>query len=103
MGAAGKDRFSDLKSRTPSHPILVAAADLDFRRRLEELWSPSLVDSDAAALLGERLLASGRAASLAALGEELEQAFAALGSDASSFVDELRALARLFIQPLTAV
>jgi geranylgeranyl pyrophosphate synthase len=100
VGAAGKDRFSDLKSRTPSHPILLAAADLGFRRRLDELWNSDVVDADAAALLGERLLVSSRAASLAALEAELELAFAALGSSAPAFVEELRVLARVFIEPL---
>jgi octaprenyl-diphosphate synthase len=102
VGASGKDRFSDLTSRTPSHPILVAAADLDFRRRLETLWAPAVVDPAAAAALGASLLDEARGASLDALDVELEAAFASLGSGTSAFVDELRALSRVFIAPLTA-
>ncbi|MFM2154034.1 MAG: hypothetical protein RL199_2469, partial [Pseudomonadota bacterium] len=101
VGAAGKDRFNDLTSRTPSHAILVAAADLEFRRRLDALWSPAQVDPAAAASLGESLLTRARGTTLSALDAELEAAFASLGSGSSGFVEELRALSHVFIAPLT--
>jgi len=107
VGSAGKDRFSDLRSRTPSYPILhLARGDLDFRRRIDALWSaePGLEASWVEAL-GTRLASSdARAATLASLDTELSSAFDALGTGpgAEALATELRALAAAFVHPLIA-
>jgi octaprenyl-diphosphate synthase len=80
-GDAGKDRFSDLRQRQPSLPIVLAAgASPEFRRRLASTWSQDPIAPACVADLGQSILAEGHAAAAReALDAELEQAFCALG------------------------
>ena len=77
----GKDRFSDLKNRNPSLPLLRAAADdASLRRRIDAAWAWPSVSEAAARELGEAVLASSAPADCAAqLDIELKTAAASLG------------------------
>ncbi len=102
VGSTGKDRFSDLRSGTPSYPVLLAAADdADFASRVARLWDAPQIDEAEVAVLGQRLLATGmRERSLAVLDDELEAALASLGPSAGAFAEAFRALAAVFVRPL---
>lgn len=104
VGANGKDRFSDLRSATPSYPILLAArSNAALRRRIEASWALALPDEAEVASLGASMLSSGaREATLAELNRELERGLDALGPGAQSFSTQLRGLAEVFVQPLLA-
>jgi octaprenyl-diphosphate synthase len=55
----GKPRFADLKSRTPSLPMLLAMeADEGLRRRLRDAWGFGSVPDDRVKEIGESILAS---------------------------------------------
>jgi heptaprenyl diphosphate synthase len=102
-GSTGKDRFSDLRSGTPSYPVLLAAReDPAFGARVEALWHATTVDEAEVAQLGAHLLETGaKERSLAALDAELDAALRALGPAASEFSEQFRALAAVFVRPLT--
>ncbi len=80
-GAAGKDRFADVRSRTPSHPILVAAGkDARLRDRLARAWARGEPSREEAESLGCAVLATGAAGvTRARLAGELAAAEEALG------------------------
>ena len=102
VGSAGKDRFSDLRSGTPSYPVLLAAADdAGFAERVERLWQAPVADEADVQALGEMLLAAGaRERSLAKLDAELDAALASLGPGAAAFSEAFRSLAAVFVRPL---
>jgi geranylgeranyl pyrophosphate synthase len=104
VGANGKDRFSDLRSATPSYPILLAARqDPALARRIETAWKRGAPDEAEVSALGEVLLASGaREATLAELHRELDLGLEALGPGAQAFSSRLRSLAEVFVKPLLA-
>jgi octaprenyl-diphosphate synthase len=77
----GKPTYADLHSRTPSLPILLAAAQHpDLRRRINEAWSFPTVTTDRARELGTAVLCSGvLGAAVDRMNAEIEAAIDALG------------------------
>jgi heptaprenyl diphosphate synthase len=84
-GDPGKPPFADIRSRTPSLPLLLAArGDTGVRRQLKELWAFGSMPDERVREAGEAVLAS------AAMGEarselhrEIARALDALGAYAS--------------------
>ncbi len=82
-GEPGKDRYSDIRNRTPSLPIVTAvAASPIWREKLTRAWGRGALTQGEATELGESLIASGAAdVAVSALEAELALAFDALGPD----------------------
>ncbi len=82
---SGKDPFADLRSRTPSFPILTAAAQSPrLRSRIEELWRAEAPPAEAVASVGEEMLAFGvEGQTIEAIEVELEGARRALAGRAA--------------------
>ncbi len=82
----GKPQYADLQSRTPSVPILLAAAkDPELRKRIKEAWTFAAMTPDRARELGTAVLCSGAAElAIERMNVEIEAAIDALGSCAAS-------------------
>lgn len=82
----GKPQYADLQSRTPSVPILLAAAkDGELRKRIKEAWTFAAMTPDRAIELGTAVLCSGAVElAIERMNREIEAAVDALGSYASS-------------------
>jgi octaprenyl-diphosphate synthase len=97
-GAGGaKNRFADLRNRSPSYPILLAAQRSPaLRGRVEAAWSDGATDGELAAL-GEAVLAGAGRETYDAAGGEIDRALAALdgaGEGATEIVEMARGLWR---------
>ncbi len=82
----GKPQHADLQSRTPSLPVLLAAAkDDELHRRIRESWAFAAMTPDRARELGTAVLCSG-AVEMAVdrMNAEIEAAIDALGPYAAS-------------------
>jgi len=92
-GPAGKDRFSDLRERTPSFPLLLGiAASPALRDRIAAFWSGAHKDRDAG-VLGAALLDLGVAGETErAIDDELDRARAELHGDLAGLVDRITGL-----------
>src|SRR5262249_56987355 len=82
----GKPQHADLQSRTPSLPVLLAAAkDEELRRRIRESWAFAAMTPDRARELGTAVLCSGAVeGALDRMNAEIEAAIDALGPYAAS-------------------
>ncbi len=83
---AGKPRFADLHSRTPSLPVLIAARkDAGVKRRIQDAWAYAAMTPDRVTELGAAVLCTGAADDAQALIDaEIEAALAALGPYAAT-------------------
>jgi octaprenyl-diphosphate synthase len=81
----GKPQFADLQSRTPSVPVLLAAArDEALRRRIKEGWAFSAMQPERVRELGMAVLATGALEDAVALmNAEIRAAIDALGDFAA--------------------
>lgn len=80
-GAMGKDRFSDIKNREPTYPILaVTERSPGLKRDLGRLWRREVLTPEEVARAGAAIVDAG-AVDLAAgyLADEIAQAVASLG------------------------
>ncbi len=77
----GKDRLADIRSRSPSYPLLVAAsADADIRDRLAAAWNAPVVEEGEVFDLESRVMSTDALeVSRQAVAEELLKAVSALG------------------------
>jgi heptaprenyl diphosphate synthase len=84
-GDPGKPPFADIRSRTPSLPLLLAAqADTEVHRRLKDLWSFGSMPDERVRDVGEAVLASpAMAEARSALHQEIARGLDALGAYAS--------------------
>jgi octaprenyl-diphosphate synthase len=82
-GDPGKDRYSDIRNRTPSMPIVLALEHSPkWKSELARAWDRGAMTQEEAAELGEALIASGAAdTAVDALDREVALAFEALGPD----------------------
>jgi len=82
----GKPPCADLQSRTPSMPILLAAAkDAELRKRIKEAWTFAAMTPDRAIELGTAVLCSGAVElAIERMNGEIEAAVDALDSYATS-------------------
>lgn len=82
----GKPQHADLQSRTPSLPVLIAAAGSEsLRRRIRESWAFSAMTPDRVRELGTAVLCSGGVEmSVDRMMREIEAAIDALGPYAES-------------------
>jgi heptaprenyl diphosphate synthase len=96
-GDPGKDRFSDVRNRAPSLPIVLAlAASPAWRDRQSAAWARSAPSLAEAHELGEQLVATG-AAAVELLQQEVASAFEMLGPERETpWGQELVALAGAF-------
>ncbi len=78
---SGKDRFSDVRNRNPSHPVLTAASRSPaLREELRALWAQEHISNEEAHDFGYKVLDTGAAdATRDAILTNVERAFAALG------------------------
>lgn len=78
----GKPQFADLRSRTPSLPIVLAAAkDEALRRRLKDAWAFGSIPEERVRQLGEAVLASeAPRESLQRMRTEINAALESLGA-----------------------
>ncbi|MFN0061085.1 MAG: polyprenyl synthetase family protein [Myxococcaceae bacterium] len=56
---AKKPQYADLRSRTPSLPVLIAAKDASLRRSIRDLWGFGSMSDERVREVGEAILASG--------------------------------------------
>lgn len=54
-----KDRYSDLKNKEPSFPIIVASENPEFKAALRKAWDQETVTADEAKRLGDGIVACG--------------------------------------------
>jgi octaprenyl-diphosphate synthase len=82
----GKPQHADLQSRTPSLPVLIAAAkDEELRRRIRDSWAFAAMTPDRARELGTAVLCSGAVeVAMDRMSSEIEAAVDALGPYAAS-------------------
>ncbi len=81
----GKPRFADIRSRTPSLPILLACQkDEQVRRQLKDLWSFGTLPEAKVKPVGEKILEIAAADTAARVRHELSAAVDALGSLSST-------------------
>jgi len=82
----GKPQYADLRSRTPSVPILLSASNnVDLRKRIREAWAFAAMTPDRATELGTAVLCSGAVElAIERMQWEIEAAIDALGSYAAS-------------------
>jgi heptaprenyl diphosphate synthase len=81
----GKPQYADVQSRTPSVPILIAAArDEGLRKRLREAWAFSAMTPDRVRELGTAVLCSGAVElAIEKMNAEIDAAVEALGEYAN--------------------
>jgi geranylgeranyl pyrophosphate synthase len=75
-----KDRFSDIKNREPSFPILLSLGDLRIKDELANLWAQEEMSNEGILRIGEDIIACGavqKTSNAAKL--EIEAAIDALG------------------------
>lgn len=79
---SGKDRFSDIRNRNPSYPVLWAVAQHEpLREDLRALWASEHISREDALAMGLRVLETGAAETTrGAILEHVGQAFDALGA-----------------------
>jgi geranylgeranyl pyrophosphate synthase len=102
-GEPGKDRFSDIRNRSPSMPIVLALEQSSaWRTELASSWSRGEVSQQEATALGEALISSGAANhAIDLLDREVALAFEALGSDRElPWGQEMQRLAQAFCASL---
>lgn len=82
----GKPQYADLQSRTPSLPLLIAAAkDAGLRRRVKDAWAFSSITPERLKELGGALLASGAVEdSIVRMNAEIEAGLDALGPQSTT-------------------
>jgi heptaprenyl diphosphate synthase len=75
-----KDRFSDIKNREPSYPILLALSSPVLKREIETLWAKENFDADEVARVGHLILQSDAVQQTChAMKAEIDAAMDALG------------------------
>jgi octaprenyl-diphosphate synthase len=75
-----KDRFSDIKNREPSYPILLSISSPAIHRELAQLWSQSDMNDEDVVRVGELLLEDGAGQKTCqAMKTEIDAALDALG------------------------
>jgi octaprenyl-diphosphate synthase len=86
VGGSKKDRFSDIRNREPSYPLLMAATESgQLRRRLEAAWAGEAVTAAQAQELGEAVVAgSAFGHTIDRIRSEVEAALKALGPYAAT-------------------
>jgi heptaprenyl diphosphate synthase len=86
VGGSKKDRFSDIRNREPSYPILRAVAEAEsLHRRVERAWAQEQVHPEVAAALGEAILKTDVVEhTIGCIRAEVDEAIDALGDHASA-------------------
>jgi len=108
-GDPGKPPFADIRARTPSLPLLLAAAsDAEVRRRLKELWAFGSMPDERVREVGMAVLASpAMGEARTELHREIARALDALGSYAQEpggeqLVAWTEALGQAFVEGIPA-
>ena len=108
-GDPGKPPFADIRARTPSLPLLLAAArDTEVRRCLKELWAFGSMPDERVREVGQAVLGSlAMGEARAELHREISRALDALGTYAQEpggeqLVSWTEALGEAFVEGIPA-